>query len=67
MTNPQLNELDMLEMEHALLAANWKKVHATPFWRSPTGFLAASIIHAYESMKNGADVKKHCPTCGQEI
>ena len=66
-TMTQPNELDLLEMEHALLTAGWKKVHATQFWRSPKGFLGASITHAYESMKNGVDAKKQCLTCGQDI
>jgi len=65
--NTQPNVLDVLEMEHALLAAGWKRVHATPFWKSPNGFMAASTHHAYECMKSGADQKQHCPTCGQVV
>jgi len=31
------------DMEHALLTAGWKRVHASPFWRAPSGFLAHQL------------------------
>jgi hypothetical protein len=55
------------DMEQALLAGGWKRVHASPFWKAPSGFMAASTNHAYECLKTGADQFKHCPHCGQEI
>ena len=59
--------LSQQEMADALLAAGWKKIHATSFWRAPSGFMGASTSHAYDSMTTGTDIKKDCPTCGQEM
>src|SRR5215467_12007055 len=60
------NTLDEMNMEHSLLTAGWKRVHASPFWRAPSGFVASSTSHAHECLKTGAHKFKHCPHCGQQ-
>jgi len=55
------------QWEKELKQAGWRPLHATQFWIAPSGFKAASLQHAFESMKLGADLTTTCSNCGQEI
>lgn len=50
-----------------LLANGWTKIHASPFFRAPSGELYPSAFYSWQLMKKGLGTIKHCPTCGQAV
>jgi hypothetical protein len=51
-----------------LLAAGWKPVHASPFWKAPNGAMFPGVLYSWQCLQQGHGKPTYtCSFCGQQL